>query len=266
MNILICTDGTEAAIKSAELVTKFGFPTTSRVTVLGVIEREEDLERLTGSMETIQGILGSFSKIEKKVRHGEPIDEILAEVVETTYELVVVGGGGPQLGLLHTQVGSTTGKLARKLDTHFLVVRNVPQQIEKVLFCAGPDTLSSETMSVGGGWISRTNANIGLLHVVTPSKIGINIKSSDERLPSYDTLIEEFSQQLREAGVEKKIETHVRQGLVVEEVLKELTEGGYQLLVIGAHYLPGQDLWQGTLLDDVTDQLINRSTCSVLII
>ena len=57
-----------------------------------------------------------------------------------------------------------------------------------------------------------------------------------------------------------------RHGLVVEEVLKELAEGGYELLVVGSHYQPGQDRWLGTLLDDITDQLLNRSTCSVLII
>jgi nucleotide-binding universal stress UspA family protein len=79
-------------------------------------------------------------------------------------------------------------------------------------------------------------------------------------------LIERSTQQLRDAGVKNEIIPHIRQGLVVEEVLKELSEGGYELLVVGSHYQPGQDRWLGTLLDDITDQLLNRSTCSVLII
>jgi nucleotide-binding universal stress UspA family protein len=66
--------------------------------------------------------------------------------------------------------------------------------------------------------------------------------------------------------VKNEIITRIRNGLVVEEVLKELSEEGYELLVIGSHFQPGQDRWQGTLLDDVTNQLLHQSTCSVLII
>jgi nucleotide-binding universal stress UspA family protein len=54
--------------------------------------------------------------------------------------------------------------------------------------------------------------------------------------------------------------------LIVDEVINELTEGGYDILVVGSHYQPGQDRWQGTLLDDITDQLLNRAGCSMLII
>jgi nucleotide-binding universal stress UspA family protein len=69
-----------------------------------------------------------------------------------------------------------------------------------------------------------------------------------------------------DAGVKNDVVFRVRQGMVVDEVLKELLDGGYDLLVVGSHYQPDQDPWQGTLLDDITDQLLNRSSCSVLII
>ena len=133
------------------------------------------------------------------------------------------------------------------------------------MICAGPDTPSSETIRVGGRWISNTDAQIGLLHVITNKRIETNINSSD-LAPVSNNLVNQFFQQLRDVGVKNKIVPYIRQGLVVDEVLRELSEGNYQLLVIGAHFQPGQDLWQGTLLDDVTDQLLNRSSCSVLII
>ena len=62
-----------------------------------------------------------------------PIEEIMSEALENSYDLVAVGGGGGQMGLLHQKLGSTTSKLARKLHTHFLVARNVPKKVEKVL-------------------------------------------------------------------------------------------------------------------------------------
>jgi nucleotide-binding universal stress UspA family protein len=54
--------------------------------------------------------------------------------------------------------------------------------------------------------------------------------------------------------------------LVVDEVLSELEEGGYDLLVIGGHFQQGKTHWIEFLLDDVSGQLLKRSSCSVLII
>jgi nucleotide-binding universal stress UspA family protein len=264
VEILICTDGSKSSIQSAGLVSKFGFPATTHVVVLGVSEAEDDIEKLTTSMDQIDQSLGTSYSLEKKMRHGDPIEEIIAEALECTYDLVIVGGGGKQLGLLDPQIGSTTGKLARKLHTHFLVVRNIPAKFTKVLFCTAADAPSSETMKLGGEWLSRSNARIGLLHVI-PSSQKIATTSGEGQL-SHDLLIERSTQQLRDAGVKNEIVPQIRQGLVVEEVLKELAEGGYELLVVGSHYQPGQDLWLGTLLDDISDQLLHRSTCSMLII
>ncbi len=264
MEILICTDGSNSSIQAAGLVSKFRFPATSHVVVLGVSENKDDIEKLTGSMDLIGQSLSASYALGKKMRYGDPFEEIIAEALERSYDLVIVGGGGSQLGLLHPQIGSTTGKLARKLHTHFLVVRNIPAMFTKVLFCAGPDAPSSETMKLGGEMISRTDARIGLLHVILSSQKTPTVSSAEQH--PHDLLIERSTQQLRDSGVKSDIAPQIRQGMVVQEVIKELFEGGYELLVVGSHYQPGQDLWQGTLLDDITDQLLNQSTCSVLII
>jgi nucleotide-binding universal stress UspA family protein len=264
VEILICTDGSSSATQSAGLVSKFSFPANVHIVVLGVSESREDINKLSTSMDLISQRIGSNFTVERKIRYGDPIDEIIGEALERPYDLVIVGGGGKQMGLLHPQIGSTTGKLARKLHTHFLVVRNTPVKFTKVLFCTGADAPASETMNLGGSWISNSDALIGLLHVIPDSKKSAPL-SGNEQL-SHDQLLGRSTQQLRDAGVKNEIIPQIRYGFVVEEVLQELTEGGYELLIVGSHYQPGQDLWQGTLLDDITDQLLNRSSCSVLII
>jgi nucleotide-binding universal stress UspA family protein len=264
VEILICTDGSDSSIKSAGMVSKFGFPATTHVVVLGVSVTEDDIEKLNSSMDKINLSMRDHFSVGKKMRYGNPIEEILAEALEHSYDLVIVGGGGTLSGLLDPQIGSTTGKLARKLHTHFLVVRRIPEKFTKVLFCTGADAPASETMKLGGEWLSESDAQIGLLHVIAMSQKTTTVTGA-EQLPQ-DLLIERSTQQLRDAGVNNEIIPKIRHGSVVEEVLKELTEGGYELLVVGSHYQPGQDRWQGTLLDDITDQLLIRSTCSVLII
>ncbi len=264
MEILICTDGSDSSIQSAELLSKFGFPVTTRVVVLGVSEIKTDVEKLTLSMNLIEKSFGTKFLISRKMRNGDPIEEILAEALGASYDLVVVGGGGKQLDLLHPQIGVTTRKLARKLHTHFLVTRNIPKQLKKVLFCTGSDAPASETMKLGGEWISKTPATVGLLHVIPISKEASEVRK--DLKPPHDLLIERATKQLRDVGIKNEIITRVKHGLVVDEALKELSDGGYELLVVGSHYQPGLDRWQGTLLDDITDQMLNRSSCSVLII
>ena len=275
MKIMICTDGSSGSVQSGELVARFRFPSDTLITVLGVSEQQNDSVKLNAAMDLIDKALGKKYKLDRIIRRGNPIDEIISEALETPCDLVAVGGGGGQMGLLHPRLGSTTSKLARRLHTHFLVTRNIPEKISKVLICAGEEAPSNLTMRLGGKWLVNTSAEIGLLHVLPKSAKPINkpvatdhetMDSASRMSEARDTLLSRASQQLRSVGIISPIVTKIRYGLVVDEVIKELTEGEYDLLVVGAHYQPGQDRWQETLIDDITDQLLNRSACSVLII
>lgn len=264
MKILVCTDGSSGSIQPAELLAKFEFLPETQFTVLGVSENIEHLENLAVAMDKIYKALGSACILEKKVRNGNPLEEILAEAIETSYDLIAVGGGRKQIDFLHPKVGSTTTKLTRKLHTHFLIGRNVPAEINKVLFCVGTGSHSSHTTQLGGTWISKTKAQITLLHVVPKSTS--STVDNEEINSKADASLNNTRKKLQSVGVKNEIVTRIRNGLVVEEVLRELAEGKFNLLVVGAHFQPGQDRWQGTLLDDVTDQLLNQASCSVLII
>jgi len=261
---LVCTDGSIGSIQSAELLAKFGLAADTQFTVLGVSEHIDHLENLATSMDMINRTLGPACILEKKIRNGNPLEEILSEAIETSYDLIAVGGGRNQIDFLHPRVGSTTSKLTRKLHTNFLVGRNVPAEIHKVLFCVGPESHSNRTTKLGGAWLSNTPAEINLLHVL-PKEKSISVEVGEANVKAESTL-SSTQKQLHSAGVKNEIMTRIREGLVVDEVLKELSEGKYDLLVVGAHYQPGHDRWQGTLLDDVTDQLLNQASCSILII
>ncbi len=257
MEILLCTDGSGSSLQSADLIAKIGFPVSARIVVLGVNANKSELEKLNNSMELLEQKLSSKYSISRKIRSGDPVEEILAEALDHPYDLVAVGSGSKSFDVLQPKLGSTAGSLARKLHTHFLVSRNVPAQLHKILLCVGPDTPSNETIAIGGAWIANASSSVGLLHVSQPNK-------EDDK--SSAAIVDRATRQLSEAGVKSAITPLLRQGLVVDEVLAELSQGGYDLLMIGAHYQPGMDLWQQSLLDDVADRLLNRSSCSVLII
>jgi nucleotide-binding universal stress UspA family protein len=276
MKLLICTDGSPAAEQAALLVSRLGLPGDVELTMLGVIDEHGNPDVLDASFDRMTGMLGGAKpNLKRLFRRGDSYEQILAEAVQHSYDLVVMGGGGQHHGLLHFKVGSTTSKLARKLHTHFLVARNVPDQITKVLVCTGAEAPAVDTMRIGGLMLSGLPAEVSVLHVMSqislkPGSIPEELVATAEAAIARNTRegqhLQRAIQQLTLAGISGPIVPRLRHGLVVDEVLAEVREGNYDLMMVGAHYQPGQNRWLGILLDDVTDQLINQAACSVLII
>ncbi len=276
MEILICTDGSPAAEAAAALVARLGIPAEKRVTLLGVWEKAGEQAGLKASMDRMASILGpGLLEVKHVVKQGQSVDQILAEVQGQAYDLVAMGSSGHQRGLRLLNLGSTSSKLARKIHTHLLVARGVPDALDKVLICTGAETPSVETMHRAGALLQGAKTEIGLLHVM--SQVALKPESAPEDL--FDTAktainrktregkhLQDAIQQLRTAGVSSPIVPQLRHGLVVEQVLAELGQGHYDLLVVGAHHQPGQNRWLEILLDDVADRLLNHAPCSVLVV
>ena len=131
MEILICTDGSPAAEAAAALVARLGIPAEKRVTLLGVWEKAGEQAGLKASMDRMASILGpGLLEVKHVVKQGQSVDQILAEVQGQTYDLVAMGSSGHQRGLRLLNLGSTSSKLARKIHTHLLVARGVPDALD----------------------------------------------------------------------------------------------------------------------------------------
>jgi nucleotide-binding universal stress UspA family protein len=277
MKILICTDGSPAAEEAAVLVPRLGYAPDTQITLLGVSENEGEQAKLFKSMDRIVDNLGGARQgLVRTIRHGQPVDEILHELQERSYDLVVVGERGHHHGLPLLKLGSTAGKLARRINTHLLIARNVPVTVRKILVCTAAENPSVETIQRTGRLIGGMGeAQVCLLHVM--SQVFFSPKSQPEDLldtaetaMARDTRegrhLKLAMEQLERAGVKGVITPSLRHGLVVEQVLDEVRQGKYDLLVVGAHHQPGQNRWLEILLDDVADQLLNQSPCSVLVV
>jgi nucleotide-binding universal stress UspA family protein len=276
MNLLICTDGSPAAEEAAKLVTRLGFPEDTQITLLGVSETERDQTNLLSSMDRIIAALGGLRPgLTRTLRHGPPVDEILRELQAQSYNLVAVGERGHHRGLSLLKLGSTAGKLARRINTHLLVARNVPEKINKILVCTGAESPSVDTIQRTGKLIAGMDAEVSLLHVMSQVFFGPQSRSDDlldtaESAIARDTRegrhLKLAMEQLEKTGVSAPIKPLLRHGLVVDKVLAEVNKEKSNLLVIGAHHQPGQNRWQEILLDDVADQLLNQAPCSVLVV
>ena len=59
------------------------------------------------------------------------------------------------------------------------------------------------------------------------------------------------------------VQPRIRHGPVVNEILAEAREGGYDLIIIGAHQTRG---WQRFLLDNLAHQIVVQADRPVLIV
>ena len=276
MHILICTDGSPAAEAAATFVSRLSFPPDTELTLLGVSETDGDQVHLTSSFERIERTLdGAHTGIQRKIGYGNAAENIQKETEDNIYDLVVLGERGHQRGFVGWKTGSTVNKLARTLTIPFLVARNVPPRLRKILLCTGAEAPSLDTVRVGGRLISTAKAEIILLHVM--SQVAMRLDSPpDDLLDTAQSAIQRGTregQHLKQAvklfgqvGVTGAVTPCLRHGLVVDEVLAELAEGQYDLLVIGGHYHHGKSHWAEFLLEDIAGQLIHRAPCSVLIV
>jgi len=156
-----------------------------------------------------------------------------------------------------------------------IIARSVPEKISKILICTGGETQSLENIRTAGRFLACIPAEIQLLHVM--SQLALRLDSPDQDLlDNAESAIARGTREgrhfiqameiLRKAGIPETITPKLRHGLVIDEVIKELNEGHYDLMVIGSHYHQAKKPLLEILLEDIAGQLIGRASCSVMLV
>jgi nucleotide-binding universal stress UspA family protein len=276
MRVLICTDGSSAAEQAATLVSRLNFPADTEIILLGVSETDGDQSAISNSLGRMEITLGGPRPgIQQKIRYGSALEQIHKETEENHYDLVAIGARGSTRGFASLRFGSTGHKLVRSLHIPILIARNVPDRINRLLICTAAEGPSEHTLLTGGALIANAGGETSLLHVM--SQLAMRFDSPpDDLLDTANSAIDRQTREgrhlvrgmqiLQEAGVPAPILPSLRHGLVVDEVLAEVEEGRYDLLVIGGHYQQSGKRWMDILLEDITGQLLSKVRCSVLIV
>jgi nucleotide-binding universal stress UspA family protein len=274
MRVLVCTESKPDSARAAAYASDLGLIEKAEVTVLGLARTQQDVDATEAAAARVGAELSSASSLERALRIGVPPHEIIEACDEADYDLVVLsrhakGRLPPIMSRSGTQI------LARNIASHLLLVRNPPDQIRRILVCSSAEAPSSHTLTTAGELIRQATADVSVIHVM--SQVALRPDSpADELEESAGEAMERKTREgdrlsrgielLAEAGVHPPIRPVLRHGLVVDEVLAEIEDGGYDLVVLGSHYQPGLTRWMDVLLDNVANALLDRVNCSVLIV
>ncbi|MGH2524868.1 MAG: universal stress protein [Anaerolineales bacterium] len=274
MRILMCTDGTPLADRAIRFSAPLAQAARADVTLLGLLSSSKTEARVRASLEQARQLLSG--KVEERMRRRSA-REILAEAADADYGLIVFGSRGRR-GWKRVVLGSIATELVRYARVPVLLFKGKRVTARRVLACTSGDVRGERVARWGGQVAQWLGAELAVLHVM--SQIALSPESKVDEL--YETAEEAIERRTREgehlarelelAGAHgfPTAQPKLRHGLVVEEVVAEVEEGDYDLVIIGGHLsldLPG--IWgrlRDYLLADVADEIISALNRPVLVV
>jgi len=276
MKILICTDGSKSAEIAAKELISLRFPAETTCVLFYVVKKHAGQRTQEEVFAPIEAVLASyFNNIKRKAVEGEMAVQVLREIHEESYDLIVKSDFGKGWGLLKMHLGSDTRIIVSKVEHPLLLARYYTKSIERVLICTGGEETSADTLRIGGRLVSFSKAQVCVLHVMSQLALDAGSQADDLR-DTAQTAIQRKTReglhlawavdQVQKAGASAPVIPILRHGLVLDQVIAELREGKYDLLVIGSHHVSGRSRTLDAFLEDVASDLVSETSCSVLII
>ncbi len=275
MHLLVATGGAPHSAVALQLIT-FLFSSrhfANAVTLLTVVRHTT--ERATGNTILTQAaalLEPAIGRVQTRVRVGDPTEEIVSELAEGRYKLVVLGER-PVHQLLTRLLGSTMLHVAEQARCSVLIAKGKIGPLTRILVCdSGVRSPSLLSYFVGQfGLLLEKGVKVTVLHVMSQIAAAPHVRG-DDLLADAEALIRQHAPEGEWLAndlrlLEQEAHIHptpkVRHGFVVDEILDEARSGDYDLVVIGS---PQKQGWSGFLLDNLAKQIIAQIDRPVLLV
>ncbi len=264
LKLLIYIDGSEASQHATEYIGPVAREADVAVTLLTA---QSDTLRAGELFSRTAGALG-LTKVRHVNRVGPADAALIGECSDQRYDLAVFGP-------LHKRWTRwmrlrPPATLSAQLPISSLLVRGKAERISRVLLCAGGDESIVADAKLTARLARRAGASATVLHVLSQMPLLFGVRTPHERATQAFAAtgspeivnMNAALDVLQAGGVDGTIK--VRIGLVIDEIVAELQQGAYDLLVIGAHR--SQGLVERLLLEDVTADILGHSPVPVLVV
>jgi nucleotide-binding universal stress UspA family protein len=261
----------------SELALQYGLLLVKQVkaelTLVHVIRRPDDRE--SGKQfvsELARSVKIAGVSADQAMCVGLAGEQIVHLAYEGQFDLIVLGAGS-QENLLGRQIAPTNERVVANAPCPVLIVKGTPKKADTFLILhSGQEGLSTIKRFVHhAGKLVDKKSRVTLLHVM--SQIGASYRVQDwelgaeaKELINKRTLegvwLKEGKETLEQT---RKVEVvpKVRHGLVIDEILKEVEQGDYDIVVLGSHHKGG---WTDILVDNIARQVISKVDRPVLVV
>jgi nucleotide-binding universal stress UspA family protein len=217
------------------------------------------------SAEAVQALLAHKPGELKEVR-GTLEDVLQDELDPAAHELVILG---TSLESFDRRSGLMSRRLAHRIGDSVLVIQNPSSTIERILVCTGGHAASNLVIDRGLELGAALAAEVTILHVVTVTPtMYTGLQGLDEGLEEILSRDTPLANHLRAAaskaeamGVQAHLE--LRHGVVVEEILRAIEVGHYDLVVIGSP--EPRRIFERLALGHIGPQLLTSAKIPLLI-
>lgn len=271
-DLLIATNGFKGTWPSIEYGAWLAATLDTKITLLGVTENlspaaiddHHPLEDVFARAVALFQKNGVDYTLE--VQNGNAEDVIPRKAKQGNYIIVLGPLGRPQFRRMLT--GRSIRHLMEEIEQPILYVPESKLPLKKILICIGGLGYEVTAEHIAMQMAMKSRAEVTLLHIVPPMDLDYPtariVRENWKNLTETDTPI---GRSLREAlsvakddGLTASVKA--RQGNVVEEILSEIKEGGYDLLCMGSPY--STNALRQLYAPNVTAEIAESGNCPVL--
>jgi nucleotide-binding universal stress UspA family protein len=271
MRMLLYSDGSAIGSQALELGKRIAVAVASEVHILAIARTTDRKEAANDEIEAVAADLRVAGiSVTVYQRPGLMTRELVDQARAVHYDIVVICSRGRR-GIRRLVPGSRACTVLGGLPTSVLVVKGREREaIDDILLCSAAGPMSHRTAKFAARLAGALSASLELLHVMSQVALEEDARSADLEAGAQE-LIESNAREgihlaamleiLQAEGVQAK--PLVRHGLVVDEIIAEARNGHFDMLVIGAHTMPGIE---GILSSDLAERIMLSANRPVLIV
>ena len=271
-DVLITTNGFHGTWPAIEYGTWLASTLSAKAVLLGINEKPNPaaIDDHNPLEDVFERAIELFKKNQVEydllVENGNAEDVIPQKARQGDYIVVLGPLGRPQIRRLLT--GRSIRHLMEEIEQPILYVPESKLPLKKILICIGGLGYEVTAEHIAMQMAMKSRAEVTLLHIVPPMDLDYPtariVRENWKNLTETDTPI---GRSLREAlsvakddGLTASVKA--RQGNVVEEILSEIKEGGYDLLCMGSPY--STNALRQLYAPNVTAEIAESGNCPVL--
>lgn len=268
LKLLIAVDESPAAQTALQFIAPLARTGTVEVILLA---RAGSGDRATAALDAGVTLLGEGALVQRMIRPGPQERALAAAAREQAADLVVITLP-PRTGVRRWLRGRQALSLARHMPTSLLLVRRRHRvaPLHRALLAGGGGPSVLDDAALAGRVLGPVGGTVTVCHVLSqvPVVSGPRVGDEERMRRMLDSPMPEVAnlhaavQRLEAAGV--PAQAKLRVGLVLDEVMQEVRDERYDLLVIGAHQM-GSRL-DRLLLADISAELLIHSPVPVLLV